>query len=58
MEEISTRGMIPPPSSAEQRESVRGKLQYYQELIHQNEKREREEVELNEDIEEEEIKLK
>ena len=34
----------------EKRESVRGKLQYYQELIQQNEKREREEGELNEDI--------
>lgn len=58
MNEISTKGMIPPPPAAEQRESVRGKLQYYQELIHQNEKREREEGELNEDIEEKEINLK
>ncbi len=39
----------------ERRESVRGKLQYYQEIINQNEQRKREEGELDEDIEEPQI---
>lgn len=34
------------PEIMEKRESVRGKLEYYQELIHQNEKRRKEEGEL------------
>ncbi len=34
------------PESMEERESVRGKLTYYQESIYQNEKRKKEEGEL------------
>lgn len=36
-------------NTGEVRESVRGKLQYYQELIHQNSKRNMEEGEIEED---------
>ncbi len=34
------------PEPREKRESIRGKLEYYQELIYQNEKRKKEEGEL------------
>lgn len=42
----------------EERESVRGKLQYYQELIIQNEQEKRKEAELDEDLEESDIQNK
>lgn len=42
----------------EERESVRGKLQYYQEQIFQNEQEKRREAELDEDLEESDIQNK
>lgn len=42
MEDVSKE----TPKSTEERESVRGKLQYYQELINHMEKQKREEGEL------------
>lgn len=55
MKDVFEKDKISMPAPEERRESVRGKLQYYQELIHQNEQRKREEGELDEDIEEPQI---
>ncbi len=58
MKDVFEKDGISMPVPEERRESVRGKLQYYQELIHQNEQRKREEGELNEDIEDADQQLR